>query len=179
MTIHTYIHTLVCRCHVVFLWCYVCFILFHFRLYIFIEAAALRSIVLRYARPTSQARTRTQGNIHFSCSADYEQDWQPYPVDPYSCYMCDHTCRRPDSHTCFSLFSFCFFGDVAFSEYFLYHYHLLPFYLFVLLIVWRVRRTSFPSGWCFSTLSPRAEFFTSSAHTCENSINQSKRVNSI
>ena len=19
------------------------------------------------------------------------QDWQPYPVDPYSCYMCDHT----------------------------------------------------------------------------------------
>ena len=25
----------------------------------------------------------------FSCSADPEQDWQPYPVDPYSCYMCD------------------------------------------------------------------------------------------
>ena len=23
----------------------------------------------------------------FSCSADHEQDWQPYPVDPYSCYM--------------------------------------------------------------------------------------------
>ena len=21
------------------------------------------------------------------------QDWQPYPVDPYSCYMCDHTCQ--------------------------------------------------------------------------------------
>ena len=21
------------------------------------------------------------------CSADHEQDWQPYPVDPYSCYM--------------------------------------------------------------------------------------------
>ena len=20
-----------------------------------------------------------------------ERDWQPYPVDPYSCYMCDHT----------------------------------------------------------------------------------------
>ena len=30
---------------------------------------------------------RGQGNIHFSCSADHEQDWQPYPVDPYSCYM--------------------------------------------------------------------------------------------
>ena len=24
---------------------------------------------------------RGQGNIHFSCSADHEQDWQPYPVD--------------------------------------------------------------------------------------------------
>ena len=34
---------------------------------------------------------RGQGNIIFSCSADHVQDWQPYPVDPYSCYMCDHT----------------------------------------------------------------------------------------
>ena len=24
---------------------------------------------------------RGQGNIHFSCSADHEQDWQPYPGD--------------------------------------------------------------------------------------------------
>ena len=36
-------------------------------------------------------RERGQGNTHFPCSRDYEQDWQPYPVDPYSCYMCDHT----------------------------------------------------------------------------------------
>ena len=36
-------------------------------------------------------RERGQGNIHFPCSADHEQDWQPYPVDPYSCYMCDYT----------------------------------------------------------------------------------------
>ena len=28
-------------------------------------------------------RERGQGNIHFPCSADHEQDWQPYPVDPY------------------------------------------------------------------------------------------------
>ena len=34
----------------------------------------------RLARPNSQARTG-QGNINFSCSADREQDWQPYPVD--------------------------------------------------------------------------------------------------
>ena len=27
---------------------------------------------------------RGQGNIHFPCSADHVQDWQPYPVDPYS-----------------------------------------------------------------------------------------------
>ena len=40
---------LVCRCHYVFLWCYVCFALLRFRLYGFVEAAGLRSIVLRYA----------------------------------------------------------------------------------------------------------------------------------
>ena len=34
---------------------------------------------------------RGQGNFHFSCSADHEQDWQPYSVDPYPCYMCDYT----------------------------------------------------------------------------------------
>ena len=28
---------------------------------------------------------------HFPCSADHKQDWQPYTVDPSSCYMCDHT----------------------------------------------------------------------------------------
>ena len=31
-------------------------------------------------------REREQGNIVFPCSADHEQDWQPYPVDPYSSY---------------------------------------------------------------------------------------------
>ena len=35
-------------------------------------------------------RERGQENITFSCSADHVQDWQPYPVDPYSCYMYDH-----------------------------------------------------------------------------------------
>ena len=42
-----------------------------------------RDQILRHARG--------QGNIHFSCSADYEQDWQPYPVDPYSAICDDHT----------------------------------------------------------------------------------------
>ena len=34
---------------------------------------------------------RGQGSIHFPCSADHEQDWQPYPVDPYSAICDDHT----------------------------------------------------------------------------------------
>ena len=34
---------------------------------------------------------RGLGNLHFPCSTDHEHDWQPYPVDPYSSYMCDHT----------------------------------------------------------------------------------------
>ena len=34
---------------------------------------------------------RGQGNIYFPCSADHEQDWQPYPVDPYSTICDDHT----------------------------------------------------------------------------------------
>ena len=36
-------------------------------------------------------RERGQGNIHIPCSADHEQDWQPYPVDPYSAICDDHT----------------------------------------------------------------------------------------
>ena len=42
-----------------------------------------RDQILRHARG--------QGNIHFPCSADHEQDWQPYPVDPYSAVCDDHT----------------------------------------------------------------------------------------
>ena len=36
-------------------------------------------------------RERGQGNIHFPCSADPKQDWQPYPVDPYSALCDGHT----------------------------------------------------------------------------------------
>ena len=31
-----------------------------------------------------------QGNVNFPCSADHEQDWHPYPVDPYSAIYDDH-----------------------------------------------------------------------------------------
>ena len=42
---------------------------------------------------------RGQGNIHFPCSADHEQDWQPYPVDPYSTICDDHTYIHTYIHT--------------------------------------------------------------------------------
>ena len=40
--------------------------------------------------PISQARTGT-GEYYFPCSADPEQDWQPYAVDPHSAICDDHT----------------------------------------------------------------------------------------
>ena len=48
-----------------------------------------RDQILRHARG--------QGNIIFPCSADHEQDWQPYPVDPYS--GDDHTYIHTYIHT--------------------------------------------------------------------------------
>ena len=48
--------------------------------------------------PNSSRETKFSGTknadrgIFIPCSADHEQDWQPYPVDPYCSYMCDHTC---------------------------------------------------------------------------------------
>ena len=36
-------------------------------------------------------REREQGNVHFPCSAGYDQDWQPHPVDPYSAICDGHT----------------------------------------------------------------------------------------
>ena len=51
-----------------------------------------RDQILRYVRG--------QGNIHFPCSADHEQDWQPYPVDPFSTICDDHTYILPvHTHT--------------------------------------------------------------------------------
>ena len=41
-----------------------------------------RNQILRHARG--------QGNISFPFSADHEQDWQPYLVDPYSAICDDH-----------------------------------------------------------------------------------------
>ena len=40
-------------------------------------------------------REQEMGNAHFSCSVDPEQDWQPYPVDPYSTLWDDHPSIHP------------------------------------------------------------------------------------
>ena len=50
-----------------------------------------RDQILRHARG--------QGNIKFPCSADHEQDWQPYPVDLYSAICDDHTYIHTYIHT--------------------------------------------------------------------------------
>ena len=51
------------------------------------QADAGRDCRIRLARPNSQVRKQGQGKIHFSCSADHEQDWHPNPLDPYPCYV--------------------------------------------------------------------------------------------
>ena len=51
------------------------------------QADAGRDCRTRLARPNFLRRERGQGNNHFPCSADDKQDWQPYTIDPYSCYM--------------------------------------------------------------------------------------------
>ena len=49
----------------------------------------------RTAEPISRDQifryVRGQENTIFPCSVDHEQDWQPYPVDPYSDICDDHT----------------------------------------------------------------------------------------
>ena len=43
------------------------------------------------SRDQTLRHARGHGNITFPCSADHEQDWQPYLVDPYSAKCDDHT----------------------------------------------------------------------------------------
>ena len=48
---------------------------------------------------------RGQGNINFPCSADHVQEWQPYPVDPYSLFRLARRVQpsRPASACSFSI----------------------------------------------------------------------------
>ena len=54
------------------------------------QADAGRDCRTRLARQNSQARTNADREISiFPVQlTTYVQDWQPYPVDPYSCCMC-------------------------------------------------------------------------------------------
>ena len=55
-------------------------------------SVAGRNCRTRLSRDQILTRERGQRNINFPCSADHEQVWQPYPVDPYPCYnVMDHT----------------------------------------------------------------------------------------
>ena len=57
---------LVCRYHDVSHWRYLCYVLLRFRLYAFVEAVALRSIVLRYAGAPITPRVSFSFSFSFS-----------------------------------------------------------------------------------------------------------------
>ena len=52
-------------------------------------------------------RERVQRKYYFSCSADHEQNWQPYPVDLHSAESADHNSdvtATATSHTAYYFF---------------------------------------------------------------------------
>ena len=71
------------------------------------QADAERDDSTRLARPNYQARTGTE-EIDFPCSADHEQDWQPYLVDRYSAICYNHTYLTTTGCVLFRFSSFFF-----------------------------------------------------------------------
>ena len=67
-----------------FPWCYGCFVLLRFRLYAFVEAAALRSIVLRYAGAPIATR------VSFSFFGDVA--FSEYFFVPFLLSLCMESC---------------------------------------------------------------------------------------
>ena len=66
------------------------------------QADAGRDCRTRLERPNSQVRTGTGKYVYFPCSADHEQDWQPYPVDHPLAICDDHTIHTDRLYvTCF------------------------------------------------------------------------------
>ena len=55
------------------------------------EQAARGGTAEPVSRDQIPRHARGQGNVHFPCSADHEQNWPPCPVDPYSATCDDHT----------------------------------------------------------------------------------------
>ena len=62
------------------------------------RAEAGRDGRTRLASPKSQARAGKEKN-EFPRPADHKQDWQPYPVDPYSAESADHTSSAVENDT--------------------------------------------------------------------------------
>ena len=58
------------------------------------EKPTVRTGRLNPSRETKFSGTHGDRGIFLPCSADHEQDWQPYPVDPYSATCDDHTYMR-------------------------------------------------------------------------------------
>ena len=88
-------------------------------------------------------------------------------------------CRRPDSHTCssFVLLSFCLFGDVAFPEYFLYHFRFL-FVMESTSYVLSFRMVFFylvTTGWILTSAYVRIRSVKQS--TCRNSSTDTEKKN--
>ena len=158
----------------VFLWCYVCFLKKN----------------QNAPRPSEHPPSHSGGgNVKtFTWDASFFVfilSLKPRPFvqssfDIYSsCCKCDHdhtSCRRAPlatHHVFLSFFSLlfkekseCTFGDIAFSEYFMYHFRFL--------FVWRViRRTLFPSESCFSTFVTTSWISVSLLYILREFINQS------
>ena len=135
-------------------------------------------------------RERGQGDIHFPCSADHEQDWQPYPVDPCSAICVTihtyiHIPWRFFSGVTFVLFCFVFrlyaFVEAAALRVIVLQYAGVPiatlvsfflfFFLYFFLFIWRrcrFVRVFFPLSLCMEStsyvLSFRMVFFLSCDH---------------
>ena len=63
------------------------------------RADAGRDGSTRLARLNFQARRGTDKEVFiFPCSVGHEQDWQPYPVDPYSALCVITYCGKREAH---------------------------------------------------------------------------------
>ena len=83
---------------------------------------------------------RGQGNIHFPCSADHEQNWQPsYPVDQYSGHMmCDYKYIYTYIHTYIHTYIYTYIHTYIRT------YHRQLYNRFVVRISW------YPTSWAYT-----------------------------
>ena len=95
---------------------------------------------------------RGQGNIHFPCSADHGQDWQPYPVDHIAIFV-----------TISYMYRFTMYGQPStfeavrgrtFTQRTAVHYSTVQSHVqYVYTAITNVQRTSMLLYYCFPVLS--------------------------